>query len=154
MKTKHIILTVATFFTLVTAFSQSLTSSHTGKKMGNVILQFDTVEPDSALATHPILYPDISEPGLAKAKVENELGKAKVLFFPEPKKGIVRVKFQNLPKGVTPELEICNSRGNVIKRIWATKAVSTVNLRTVPKGTYILIADIDEERFSWEIEKE
>jgi hypothetical protein len=137
---------------LIPAFGQK--SSYGNKKMGKIIIESAMIEQDSVLATNPILYEDVVDIENGKAELENDLGKSKVKFFTKSKKGIVQVKFEHLSEGINPILKFYNMEGKIVSHIWTDKKANTVGLRSVPLGTYLLVAEINGERFSWEIVKE
>lgn len=149
MKTKHITLIWFAILIIHPAFSQP-----NNRKMGTIILAAATIEQDSAMATHPILYSDIVDPGPETPDITSQIGESTVKFYAKSNKGAILAKFEQLPQGVKPQLEIWYSQGNMIKTIKTIKAVNVLNLRTLPQDTYLLLASINNEWFSWDVIKE
>lgn len=149
MKLKQIILVIS-----ICLFIQSALCQTNETNLGTVTLAADTIEADSAMATHPVLYSNVMAAETVAPDLTSAIGVNDIKFYSKPQKGTVRLKFKHLPVGVNPQLELWNSQGNIIKQIQATKTMNIINLRTFPAGTYTLKATLNNEVYSWEIIKE
>ena len=86
--------------------------------------------------------------------VKESFGAYSVNFYPQPKKGVIYIQFDGLPKNPKTELFLSNEKGDVIFKMRAKTRLNELNLRKIPPGTYLFTADVDEEITTWEIVKE
>lgn len=153
MNAKNIVIFVFAIFLFLPGFSQSLNKD----KMDKVKLKKVKVVQDTMLATYPLLVSIDNE----KKVILNGLGTTKkalsnnsVSLYPVPEKGVIYLKLDKLPKDYKPILEFYNSGGSAIKSIYVRSKISTINLERIPTGKYKVTLDMNEKRYSWEIEKE
>jgi hypothetical protein len=131
-------------------------AQNSGKTFEKVKLKKANVVQDSMLSTFPLLVSidevetNLSGTGKAKKSFKDN----SVSLYPVPGKGVIYIKLDKLPKDYKPILEFYNSGGSVIKNIYVKSKISTINLAKIPAGTYTVSIDLNEERYSWEIEKE
>lgn len=151
MKLKYVILALIAILAFENSYGQT---SNNNKKEKKVKLEKYTLEKDSTLATWNIIA---STPSLANVKKKmlftESMGKCRISFSPDHKKGIIHVDFENLPKHVKPELTVSNLKGDVIFKHEARFANNVVNMRKLPPGSYLFTADVDEEISTWEFVK-
>ncbi len=72
---------------------------------------------------------------LANSKTDDRLG---IEVFPNPTEGIVTVNLPWFKEGTTYEIEVYNITGKLVSTNRESKARTSVNLRTLPKGVYFV----------------
>lgn len=122
--------------------------------MGTITLDSTGLEIDTSMTSISVLYSDIRESEKQIPDLTNNVDGITVKLFSITPKGMIRVKFSQLPSTGNANLELWNASGNLVKTIVATKKMNVVYMQALPTGTYTLKAIIGNNEYTWDIVKE
>ncbi len=139
-----------------TCYAQiTYTYDATGNRIKREIaLKSGEIKRDSALASQPIIMEENSKVEFANSALEESFAEIQVKLYPNPTQGAVYIKFNHLPQGVKPELEIWGPTGRLIGKSKITGQVTRINLWGKPGGMYFIKTILNEEPVTWKIIKE
>ena len=97
----------------------------------------------------------------AAERYEDLLGERKIMIYPNPTQGIIRVEFQDSGFRIQEAGEMKNARlllynalGKLLQQVNRVNATHTLDLSQYPAGVYILQIVEDKEKSEWKIVKE
>lgn len=77
-----------------------------------------------------------------------------VSIYPNPSRGIMDVKIQNLVVGQQASIKVYSNNGSFIKTYDNASDITTINIEDKPPGNYIISVLIDNKVREWLVQKE
>jgi len=85
---------------------------------------------------------------------EDFFGERKVVIYPNPTKGVLRVDFQNYGNTDDMQLIIYDMQGKLLQQIINVSIQTILDLTSYPTGVYLLLLIEGDEKSQWKIVKE
>ncbi len=97
-----------------------------------------------------------SDPQAGKKKevFEDKLGEQKILIYPNPTQGELRVDITGFDLSVESSITIYNPSGKLIAKKGPLSGSDVMNISTYPNGIYIMRVSIGDKMSEWKILKE
>ena len=87
-------------------------------------------------------------------KYEDFLGERKVVIYPNPTRGMIRIEFQGYGEMNNAQLLLYNMQGNLLRQVNNVESSATLDLTPYPAGMYILVLSEGKSRSQWRIIKQ
>ena len=97
---------------------------------------------------------NISDMALAEVRNEDLLGERKVVIYPNPTQGMIRIEFQGYGVVKDARLLLFNMQGKLLRQINKAEPSNTLDLSQYPAGMYILQMIEGKAKSEWKIIKE
>jgi len=81
------------------------------------------------------------------------LSETLITIYPNPTKGLLTVKFTNMPQDAVSGVTLFDMQGKIIKQQQSLSDENKLDISAQPVGTYIMRINIGDEKTSWKIIK-
>ena len=90
----------------------------------------------------------------AVVPLNSQWGEMKITLSPNPTAGILGVEIINLPAEVKGGFQLFNLQGAIVLERSGVEASNPLDLSGLPKGQYILVLLVNEQRKEWGVVKQ
>ena len=85
---------------------------------------------------------------------EKQLGEQSIKIYPNPTRGNLSVKIDNMEDVSTSSIAVYNSVGVMVKQLQEVTDYNDVNISEQPNGVYFMVITIGDKKTKWKIVKQ
>jgi len=84
----------------------------------------------------------------------DQLGKLKIMLYPNPTKGLLTIEVTNLPDNTKGAITIADASGKLLQESTSLKSTNTIDLSNQSPGMYFLRIRAGDEVTEWKVLRE